>query len=300
MKPGEEFESYLSYIGGQRRYSPLTLENYSRTIRQWYAWLSENELFGADIFNVDRRFAKNYAATLAGKTERTTLHNKISALRGFHKHLMAAFGAKSNPFSGLPLPKKKKDLPVFLTPQQTERLLSAPWGFLKEERLTRFEALRDSLIMEFAYGAGLRVSELCSLRFRDIEFSAASARVTGKGGKTRMAPFGKPALELLKAWRSEFRAGASEDDCIFTSDTGAPLYPRFVQRMLKNYLAAANLPPNITPHKLRHSFATHMVDSGADLRAVQEMLGHASLSTTQIYTHLNLKHLKKEHSRFFE
>ncbi len=300
LKKGEEFKAYIERIENQRRYSAHTVENYARSISDWYAWLDANELFESDILNVSRVFAKNYAAYLASKLSRKTLHNKISALRSFHRFLREVFGAKVNPFASLPLPKMRKDLPVFLNETQISQLLETPWILLKEEKITRFEAMRDALCLEFLYGAGLRISELCKLKFADIDYTAASAKVLGKGSKTRLCPFGKNALELLKIWKAEFRQNSERSDFIFATEKGEEIYPRLVQRNLKKYLLLANLPLNITPHKLRHTFATHLVDGGADLRALQEMLGHASLSTTQIYTHLSTKHLKQEHSKLFD
>ena len=296
----EEFDAFLRRIGEQKRYSKYTLRNYSKAISDWYAWLDANELFGGNIFDVPRAFAKNYVAHLAAALSRRTLHNRVSALRGFHRFLRETYGAKTNPFAALPLPKMKKDLPVFLSEPRLEVLLEAPWQMLKENKIDRFECLRDALALELLYGAGLRISELCALKFGDVDFVSASARVLGKGNKIRIAPFGAKALELLKIWRAEFAPTSERTDLILKTQKDAPLYPRLVQRNLKKYLIAANLPTDITPHKLRHSFATHMVDGGSDLRALQEMMGHASLSTTQMYTHLSTGHLKKEHSKLFD
>ncbi len=299
MKAGAEFDDFLNRIGRQRRYSKYTLRNYSKSVSEWYDWLGSNEMFSGDIFSVPRIFAKNYIAYLSQKVSRTTLHNKISALRTFHRFLREAKGAKENPFASLPLPKMRKDLPVFLNPIQVSKLLSAPWEYLKEGKIKHFEAVRDALCLEFLYGAGLRISELCSLKFSDIDFSRATARVLGKGQKVRLCPFGKNALELLKIWKEEYCAGRAQGDFILFCESGMQIYPRLIQRNLKNYLVEAGLPANITPHKLRHSFATHLVDEGVDLRSLQEMLGHSSLSTTQIYTHLSTAHLKREHGKLF-
>lgn len=296
----EEFEAFMRRIGGQRRYSKYTLRNYSKAIADWYAWLDSNELFDSSIFDVPRPFAKNYVAHLAASLSRRSLHNRVSALRTFHRFLRETFGAKANPFASLPLPKMKRDLPVFLGEGRLAELLGAPWRMLECEKTGRFEAVRDALCLELLYGAGLRVSELCALRYADVDFHSASARILGKGSKVRVAPFGSKALELLKEWKAEFAPGAGREDFVLKTEKGARLYPRLVQRLLKKYLAEADLPSNITPHKLRHSFATHMVDGGADLRALQEMLGHSSLSTTQVYTHLGTGHLKREHSKLFD
>ncbi|MBR4597276.1 MAG: tyrosine-type recombinase/integrase [Opitutales bacterium] len=299
MKPASEFGEFLERLGSQRRYSKYTLRNYSKAVLDWYEWLGANEMFSADIFSVPRIFAKNYVAYLSQKLSRKTLHNKVSALRSFHRFLREKFGAKDNPFSPMPLPKMRKDLPVFLNPQQAAGLLSAPWQYLKEGKIKRFEAVRDALCLELLYGAGLRVSELCSLKFADIDFSKATARVLGKGQKTRICPFGAGALELLKIWKEEFCSARGLKDFILFCESGEPIYPRLVQRNLKKYLVGAGLPANITPHKLRHTFATHLVDGGVDLRSLQEMLGHSSLSTTQIYTHLGTAHLLREHGKLF-
>lgn len=291
---------FMARISGERRYSKYTARNYSHAVSMWAEWLGANEMFSGTVESADRKFAKNYVAYLASTLSRRTLHNRVSALRSFYRFLIEKGAAESDPFSSLPLPKMKKDLPVFLSEAQVPELLGAPWRMLEEGRLPRFEAVRDALSMELLYGAGLRISELCALRFGAVDFSSACARVLGKGGKTRICPFGKSALELLKLWRDEFRGGASSGDFVLVRENGGGLYPQLVQKRMKTYLAEAGLPSNVTPHKLRHSFATHLVDEGIDLRALQEMLGHASLSTTQVYTHLGTAHLKREHSKLFD
>lgn len=300
MEYKEHLDAFLDYINSQRRYSKYTARNYSKAVLQWCVWLESNEMFSADIFSVDRVFAKNYVAFLSSQVERRTLHNKVSALRSFHKFLARQNPKARNPFEAIPLPKAKKDLPIFLSENQIPKLLKSPFHFLEEGKISRQEAIRDSLCLELLYGAGLRISELCSLKFENIDFEKASARVLGKGNKIRLCPFGEVALEVLKTWRDEFRAGATRKDFVLTSQRGSQMYPRLVQRNLKKYLIESNLPLDITPHKLRHTFATHLVDGGIDLRALQEMLGHSSLSTTQIYTHLGTSHLKKEHSKLFD
>ncbi|MBO5254785.1 MAG: tyrosine-type recombinase/integrase, partial [Opitutales bacterium] len=154
---------------------------------------------------------------------------------------------------------------------------------------------RDALCLELLYGAGLRISELCQLKWKDIDFVRNAAIVVGKGNKTRFCPFGEVAGKLLQKWRKEYALSTDNDAYILHTSQKKPMYPRYVQRALAKYLIQSGLPSNITPHKLRHSFATHLVNEGVDLRVLQEMLGHASLSTTQIYTHLNTKKLVAEH-----
>lgn len=295
-----QFDEFVAWLSKQRRYSQYTVRNYSKAVGEWLEWLGQSDMFDGEIGGVQRLFAKNYAAYLAENCARTTLHNKISALRTFHRFLRTSGYAKENPFSNLPLPKLKKNLPVFLSEPQMAELLKSPWSLLKEGKISRFQAFCDSLFIELLYGSGMRISELCNLKFSDIDFKRAIARVLGKGNKVRLCPFGKSALEVLKKWREEFRASAAEGDFVFITNLGNRFYPRLVQRHLKLHLLNCGLPLNVTPHKLRHSFATHLADANVDLRSLQEMLGHSSLSTTQIYTHLSTSHLLKEHSKLFD
>lgn len=296
----KQFDTFISWLSKQRRYSNYTVRNYSKAVKDWLVWLDKSDMFEGDIASVQRIFAKDYAAYLSEQCERTTLHNKISAIRTFHRFLRQEGFAKDNPFSNLPLPKLKKDLPVFLSQAQIPSLLNSPWELLKQGKISRFQAMCDSLFIELLYGSGIRISELCNLKFSDIDFKKAIARVLGKGNKIRICPFGKAALEVLKKWKEEFRTSASANDFIFITHLGNKFYPRLVQRNLKLHLMNCGLPMNVTPHKLRHSFATHLADANIDLRILQEMLGHSSLSTTQIYTHLGTSHLLKEHSKLFD
>ena len=171
----------------------------------------------------------------------------------------------------------------------TASLLQMPWTLERSGKIDKFRALRDSLALELLYGAGMRISELCALRWKDIDTRRNVATVLGKGGKTRFCPYGESAGKLLAAWRESGNSPHEPDAQILRTAKGEPIYPRLIQRELKIYLQFAGLPMSITPHKLRHSFATHLVNADADLRSVQEMLGHSSLSTTQIYTHLNIR-----------
>ena len=288
-----DLDAFLVRLQAQKRYSKYTSRNYKKAVEEWLAFLAENG--AASPAEASRRIAKHYVARLAEYLEAATLRNKISAIRSFYKFLIQTGSAESDPFSGVKLPKAKKDLPVFLTQTQTPQLLQAPWDEAERGREPRMCALRDALCLELLYGAGLRVSELCALKWRDIDFSRNAATIVGKGNKTRFCPFGENAGDLLKKWRGEFALSTDSNAYILHTPQKKPMYPRFVQRALARYLAVAGLPANITPHKLRHTFATHLVNGGVDLRALQEMLGHASLSTTQIYTHLNTKKLVAEH-----
>jgi len=292
--PTPELDAFIFRIERQRRYSPYTVRNYRKAVEEWLAWLGRTGYAGGDFSKADKRVARAYVAELGSRCEHSTLHNKISAVRSFYKFLVQTGDAEADPFSLVRLPKLKRELPVFLGESSMPALLSAPKN-AGSERADKTDSVRESLCIELLYGAGLRVSELCKMKWRDVDFSTNTARVLGKGSKLRLCPFGEKAGEVLRLWRGEFSAATSPDDFVITLKSGKPAYPRYVQRMLKKYLAMSGLPSDITPHKLRHSFATHLVNNGIDLRSLQEMLGHASLSTTQIYTHLGTKKLVEEH-----
>lgn len=293
----QELDNFIFRISQQRRYSQYTVRNYRQAIVDWIAWIKENNFAGGNFRNADKKIARYYIAHLSEKYSHSTIHNRVSAIRSFYKFLIQTQDADADPFSLVRLPKLKKDLPVFLTESAMPDLLSAPRTPTENDKSDPADLIRDALCIELLYGAGLRVSELCNMKWRDVEFATNTARILGKGSKVRFCPFGVKAGEVLRKWRDEFAFSNSADANVITLKNGNPIYPRYVQRMIKKYLVQAGLPTNITPHKLRHSFATHLVNNGIDLRSLQEMLGHASLSTTQIYTHLSTRKLIEEHRR---
>ena len=174
-------------------------------------------------------------------------------------------------------------------------LLGAPAKLNQAGKVSAYEAIRDRLIMELLYGAGLRVSELCGLNFGAVDWQQGFVRVLGKGSKERMCPIGEVALHCLQNFIQRDNCSTAYDQAILLTAKGGRIQPRAVQKLLKKYLLAAGLPCDMTPHKIRHSYATHLLNGGADLRAVQELLGHANLSTTQIYTHVSTNRLKAAH-----
>ena len=204
---------------------------------------------------------------------------------------------KTSPAAGLVLPKLEKKLPKFMTETQVDALLAMPARLLENESIDRFTAVRDRLAMELLYGAGLRVSELCALTYGQVDLDQGVARVLGKGNKVRMCPLGKVASAVLKKFRTEFAINKGPSDPVLINSRQGAMSPRQIQLMLKKYLALADLPSDLTPHKLRHTFATHLLNSGADLRLVQDLLGHASLATTQVYTHVSVARLKEVHRK---
>ncbi len=227
---------------------------------------------------------------------------RFSALRTFYKFLIRHGAAESSPIKNLSLPKLEKRLPKFLTKQQMEALLVAPFELLKIQKekkagrpVSQAAALRDVAVLETIYSCGLRVSELCGLRADDIDWSGQIVRVRGKGKKERLVPVGRPALMAIQDYWNTFKQPPGGASPVFFTETKMrmPLKPVQLARRLKQFLAIAGLDPGLTPHKLRHSYATHLLDAGADLRSVQELLGHAHLVTTQVYTHVTTERLKK-------
>ena len=304
-------EQFLNYLRVERDASPLTLRNYSADIRAFRVWFEEKFKLTPDWTRIDPFHLRGYLVHLSERRfDRATIHLKVSALRSLFRWLVRAEHVKQNPLIGLTLPKKHRKLPKFLTVQQVETLLDAPLKFgvsgsvptassnrgLDDVRPARdWRAWRDKAILETFYSAGLRVHELAQLNDDDFDLLGEVVRVRGKGKKERLAPLGGPAVETLRKYL-ELR-GRSSRGPVFVNRFGGRMTARSVQRMLKKYLVAAGLDPSLSPHKLRHSFATHMLDAGADLRCVQELLGHANLSTTQIYTHVTPERLKKVYEK---
>ena len=220
----------------------------------------------------------------------TTVRRKLAALRSFYRHLQREGTAADNPFSSLRGPRKAKTLPKVLSVGDVESFLAQPGKDYAAGRIGERELLRASALFETLYSTGCRIGEVVPLKWSDIDFARGTAIVTGKGSKDRLVILGPKALDALRALRGASAAG--DDGAVFASHAGKPASTRLVERRMKRYLAEAGLPADLTPHKLRHSFATHLLDAGADLRSVQEMLGHSSLSTTQVYTHVSVERLK--------
>lgn len=234
----------------------------------------------------------------------TTTRRKLASLRMFFRFLVRAGEMTENPFSRLRGPKLPKPLPKTLSIDDVSHLVSAPEDDAGRRRtagarLTQTDVYarrRDEAFFETLYSTGCRISEVASLAWRQIDFTGGSVVVTGKGAKQRLCLLGRPALAALRHLREEadrtWPGGGADAAPVFRSARGNVFSPRDAQRHMKTWLAAAGLPPDLSPHKLRHSFATHLLDAGADMRSVQEMLGHSSLATTQIYTHVSVEHLK--------
>jgi integrase/recombinase XerC len=290
-------QPYLDHLAKERRYSAYTVRNYRQAFEDLYRWMARHGRGAADLGALTSRDVRDFVIEAQRRFGRRTLHNHVSGLRGFYRYWMRQGKLERNPFSGMPLPKLEKALPKFLTEDQMLRLLAGPEKLRAREALSAFAALRDRLVLEILYGGGLRVSEAVALNYGDVDFGSGSARVLGKGRKERICPLGQPAMAVLKKFRDAEAKAHGLGDPVLVTENHRRLTPAFIQQLVKKYLALADLPMDITPHKLRHSYATHLLNAGADLRSVQELLGHASLTTTQIYTHTSVARLKEIHAK---
>jgi len=281
-------EEFLRYLAIERNASPRTLKAYRQALT---AFRAENKTPWKTCTANDFRDYL-FAITKRGQA-RSYVRLQFSALRTFYQFLAARKGLRRNPLREVQLPKIDKKLPLVLTRRQIEELLAAPARVAKNRAAPGWMPLRDVAIMELFYSSGLRLSELAALDVADVDLYTESVRVFGKGRKERICPVGLPALEAI----SRYRAAANvHSGPLFINKGRRRMSTRSIWLILKRYLRHTSIPISISPHKLRHSFATHMLDRGADLRSVQALLGHASLSTTQIYTHVTVERLKKAYA----
>lgn len=301
--PGESrIWQFCEFLKHERRLSRYTVRNYGEAIRDFAAWAKNACGFGGDFSKISRRDVRDYIIerqneNAAGMSlSRRTIHNRISALRTFYRFLRSRKIVAASPMTALVLPKLPKSLPKFLTEAQTAELLKMPAFALEQNLITEAEFTRDTALLETLYGGGLRISELCGLTASRIDFSAGTLRVLGKGNKERIVPAGCIAMRALREQLNAL-GNSTEPAYVFPAKRGGAISPQTVQLRLKKYLRLAGLPMDITPHKLRHTCATHMLDHEADLRLVQEQLGHVNLSTTQIYTHVTLARLKQAYKK---
>lgn len=286
-------DPFLDHLEKERRYSQYTVRNYRQAFEDFYAWLCDSQLARKSFDDLTTRDLRDFVIEAQRRFDRRTLHNHVSGLRAFYKYWLRREKVSRNPWIGIPLPKLEKRLPKFLTEEQMHRLLQGPLRLLENQTIEAFIAWRDRLVMELLYGAGLRVSELVGLNYGQVDLQGGIARVVGKGRKERLCPLGKVATAVLVKFKNEFAQRSGQADPVVITARHERMPVRQVQLMLKRYLSLADLPLDLTPHKIRHSYATHLLNAGADLRLVQELLGHASLNTTQIYTHVSVARLKE-------
>lgn len=294
---GEWVQPFLDYLAKERRYSGYTVRNYGQAFADFYGWMNATGRWARGIDALTPRDMRDFVIEAQRRFKRRTLHNHVSGLRTFFRYWQQRGELSRNPLLGVPLPKLDKPLPKFLTESQMAELLSGPQKLLQNENLDAFSAWRDRLVLELIYGGGLRVSELVGLNYGAIDFGQGSARVLGKGRKERICPLGAVAMAVLKKFRSEHAKNFGPNSPVVVTPQHQRITVRAVQLLVKKYLALAGLPMDLSPHKLRHSYATHLLNAGADLRAVQELLGHANLATTQIYTHTSVARLKEIYAK---
>jgi len=273
---------YLDYLIHERRMSPHTARNYERDLQALSKMASGESWEKLQPHDVRRYVSQLHARGLTGRS----IARMLSAWRGFYRYLARDHGVTHNPCLDMRAPRSPKRLPHALSPDEAARLM----GVEGEDAL----ALRDKAIFELFYSSGLRLAELTSLAVSDVNFRDATVQVFGKGSRTRIVPVGSYALNALRAWL-QARGGmvAAQETALFVGRNGTRLSARAVQQRLRIWGVRLGLSSNVHPHVLRHSFASHLLQSSGDLRAVQEMLGHASISSTQIYTHLDHQYLAK-------
>lgn len=290
--------SFHSSLAAECNASAHTLTSYATDLAQLVTvkWGIEAEPpYEWRAYTEDDAHSYVKAFTTAGDAG-TTVRRKIAAVRTFFRHLQREGVVPENPFVMLRGPRTEKRLPRTLSIEEIRRFLAQPKKDFEAKLIGEYAYLRDTAFFEALYSTGCRISEMMNAKWSAVDFGRSSMIVTGKGSKDRLVILGAPARnallrlrEYLRGFKPEY---ATDDADIFRSETFKKIFPRLVQRNMKKYLAEAELPTDLSPHKLRHSFATHLLDAGADLRSVQEMLGHASLSTTQIYTHVSIERLK--------
>jgi integrase/recombinase XerC len=294
---------FISHLGVARAASPRTVRNYAHSLREFAAWHAGLHGKPPEWTLVRRDDLRLFLRHLGRKRlGAATVSLHFSALRTFYRWLVREALVEGNPVRGLRLPRVQRALPRFVPEADMPRLLAAPVQELERLRSTKPDLepaaqaalLRDAALLELLYSSGLRISEACGLTVGNVDAEAQRVRVLGKGRKQREVPVGAPALEAMARYWRETGHRRDHDLPAFLAAPGTAraVTPAEVQRRLKRYLAMAGLDPSLTPHKLRHSFATHLLDRGADLRSVQELLGHARLQTTEVYTHVTAARLK--------
>ena len=282
-------DDFLEYLRTVRNYRPNTIDGYGRDLERWSEFCADHLGTAApDLDAVSTDDVRAYLAWGARQgLDKRTIARRLASLRGFFRHACREGWARRNPAQGVTVPRRGRKLPRVISAEPLQGLID---GAREREG---FYARREAALLEVAYGGGLRVGEIAGLSWDDVDMHAGSARVIGKGDKERRVPLGRSAAEALADWRAErSAAGAGRDEPVFTSRGGRRLTVRQLQRVVKRALARAAERGGVGPHTLRHSFATHLLDGGADIMAVKELLGHESLSTTQMYTHLSRERLK--------
>ena len=282
-------DRFIRHLEYERRLSPLTSKNYRRDLERFVEYLDKADV--ASWSDVDSEHVRSFSATCFRKgLSPRSIQRRLSATRSFFRFLIREKVVKKNPVTSVTSPKSKKRLPGNLDADRMARLLDIPGeGAIVD---------RDRAILELLYSSGLRLAELVDLNLGDVDMQDATVRVTGKGNKDRIVPVGRHALKALRQWAiTRADLADAEERALFVSNRGVRISPRSVQARVKHWAKRQGIDANVYPHLFRHSFATHVLESSHDLRGVQELLGHANISTTQVYTHLDFQHLAQIYDR---
>ena len=301
LSPADWPGQFFRFLSNEKDASVYTQRNYRQALdefEQWYRDTNESPVRWSELERNDfRLFLRQLGRR---ELSQAAIRLRFSALNSFYKFLMRRGLVESSPVKDVTLPKPAKRLPQFLTIDQMNALLDAPMRELSakdgtKRKVSQVPSLRDRAILETIYSCGLRIGEICRMLAGEIEPDDLVVNVHGKGKKERQVPIGRTAVEAIRFyWECLAKPPALDEPVFFASEKKrSAIYPRLVQLRLKKYLTICGLDPTLTPHKLRHSYATHMLDAGADLRSVQEMLGHANLTTTQVYTHVTTERIKR-------
>ena len=283
----KEIDRFIEYLKYQRNYSDFTCNNYKKDLNEYNSFILNNKI---NYKNMDYNDAKEYVIYLNKKNDaKSTISRKLSSLRTFYKYLVLNNKVESNPFLLVSSPKKEKRIPKFINYNNMEEILNVP-------NIKTKEGQRERLILEVLYASGVRVSELVNIKLKDIDFSNKNILIFGKGSKERLVSFGDYALEYINLYLKEGRnllLDGVKSDYLIVGKKSEKLTTRRVEQIIDDIIKRTSIKLNITPHMFRHTFATHLLDNGCDLLVVQELLGHASLSSTEIYTHVSNEHLRE-------
>ena len=303
-------EKFLQYLAREKQASQHTLNSYELDLQQFIRLMAGDDREFDNWAKFSRDDARSYLQELHKLSlSRNSIARKLSSMRSFYKFLQLSGAVESNIFMRLPAQGRERKLPQVMSLNSIEVLIDSVESYwqsqlanklAKNAQLAAFASARDRAMIEVLYSGGLRISEAVGINLKDLDIFSGTVIVHGKGKKERLCALGRPARTALRNYQQQRRQRPVENTPsapLFVNHNGGRITPRSFQRNLKAYLQAAGLPPDFTPHKLRHSFATHLLDAGADLRSVQEMLGHANLGTTQIYTHVSTERLKEAYRK---
>ena len=283
----KEINKFIEYLKYQRNYSDFTCNNYNKDLNEYNSFILSNKI---NYKNMDYNEAKEYVIYLNKKNDaKSTISRKLSSLRTFYKYLVLNNKVESNPFLLVSSPKKEKRIPKFINYNNMEEILNVP-------NIKTKEGQRERVILEVLYASGVRVSELVNIKLKDIDFSNKNILIFGKGSKERLVSFGDYALEYINLYLKEGRnllLDGVKSDYLIVGKKNEKLTTRRVEQIIDDIIKRTSIKLNITPHMFRHTFATHLLDNGCDLLVVQELLGHASLSSTEMYTHVSNEHLRE-------